>query len=589
MADLSRGGDWFAVLPDCAAASAAAQSFTGGAVQLVAHPSGRPWLVGRWPGPALTRSSDHRGTQTALLGCAAGPAPDAAGSFHVVTATGGGQVTVRGTASGVRRVFHARIGGVTVAADQARVLASTTGAGPDPAAVAGLLLAPSVPHPLGEDSLWQGVTAVPPDHRLTVGPDGTARTDRWWHPPEPDGPLVAGGDRLRAALRAAVAVRLPAGGGPVSADLSGGTDSTALCFLAAELGADLVTVRVAPLDPASDDPLWAGRAADWLPGEHLLVDPAAGFAELPGPAGPDDAEEPVGGLLTRALLGHTARLVAGRGSRRHLAGYGGDEVTGVSRAYLRDLLWRRPGLVLRHLPAHRSLRHWSLPAVLLALADQRSYRGWLAGTASRLRAAGPLEDRPQFGWGGATQLPAWATPLAADLLVDRLARAAAAAEPLARDRAQHRAVTAVWSAGHAARQLGRAMPGVELATPYLDDQVVAAALAVDLAERGTPWRYKPLLTEAMRPVLPEQLRERRTKGKFTADGIAGLRRHRAWLVGLCEDLQLARLGLVDPAPLRAACVGLDPTGRVLMAVENTISAELWLRAAAAVGGPVEAA
>jgi asparagine synthase (glutamine-hydrolysing) len=118
--------------------------------------------------------------------------------------------------------------------------------------------------------------------------------------------------------------------------------------------------------------------------------------------------------------------------------------------------------------------------------------------------------------------------------------------------------------------------------------VVAAALAVDLAERGTPYRYKPLLAEAARPLVGE-LPERATKAKFTADGIAGLRRHRAELAGLCDDLRLARLGLVDPDALRAAFVGLDPTGRVLMAAEHTVAAELWLREATATGGrPVAA-
>jgi asparagine synthase (glutamine-hydrolysing) len=580
LADLDRiGGDWFVILPDCAAASAAAQPFLTPDRQVVRHASGRPWLVGRWPAdrPSLTEQS---GTRTARMG------------GHVVRATGQ-QVRVRGTASGLRRVCHARVHGVVVASDQARVLAAAAGAGPDPAAVAGLLFAPVAPHPLDGDSLWQGVATLPPDHELTVDGDGPARTQRWWRAPEPTGSLADGAAHLRERLRAAVAARVQPGQ-RVSADLSGGVDSTALCFLAAERGADLVTVRIAPVDPASDDPAWARRAAERLPGEHLVVDPAAVWAEPPpwsddpSYGGPELAEEPVGGLLTRSVLGHTARLVRERGSRLHLAGYGGDEVTGVSRVYLRDLLTHRPGVVWRDLRGHRALRRWSMAVVLRALRDRRSYPRWLAGTAAQLRDPPPPDGAPQFGWGGAARLPRWSTPAAVELVRDRLVRAAREAEPLAGTRAQHRAVAAVWSAAHAARQLGRAMPGVELAVPYLDDGVVEAALAVDLAERGSPWRYKPLLADAVRPVTAG-LPERATKARFTADGIAGLRRHRAALAALCDDLRLARMGLVDAEGLRAAFLGLDPTGKVLMAAEHTLAAELWLRAATATGGRVATA
>ncbi|WP_143861328.1 asparagine synthase-related protein [Nocardia amikacinitolerans] len=58
---------------------------------------------------------------------------------------------------------------------------------------------------------------------------------RWWNCPPPEQPSAGCAARLRETLRASVAVRL----GPdqaVSADMSGGLDSTSLCFLAAEQG-----------------------------------------------------------------------------------------------------------------------------------------------------------------------------------------------------------------------------------------------------------------------------------------------------------------------------------------------------------------
>ncbi|HZM79883.1 MAG TPA: asparagine synthase-related protein [Candidatus Limnocylindrales bacterium] len=593
MADLRTADhrDWFAVVPDCAAATVAAQSFLAGSV--LRHASGRPWLVGHGEMVTATAGRNRLAvlgptalTAADLVGLAAGATPAtvaelcaavarAAGSGTLVASLDG-TVVARGTASGLRRLHYATIGGVTVVAGEAAPLARAAGGGPDPAAVAEALLVPEVPYPLDPATLWTRVTAVPPDQFVTVAGDGPAVLGRWWWPPEPRLSLMDGADRLRSALRAAVAVRAHAGD-LVSADLSGGVDSTALCFLAAERPVRLLTLRAQPLDAANDDPVWAKRAAERLPAaEHLVVDPVS-----TGTDEPDDDEQPVGGLLTGAVARHHAAVLARHGSRTHLGGYGGDEVLGVSRAYLRDLRAHRPGLVWQHLRAHRALRHWSWPATLRALADDRSLTRLLADTADGLTDWRPWESGPQFGWGYAVRLPPWATSLAADLIRQRL-QAVADIAPLARQRAQHRAVTAVWAAAHAARQAARMFQryGVHLAVPYLDDEVVTAALAVDLAERGTPWRYKALLAEAMRPILPPELHDRRTKGHFAAEGIAGVHRNQARLDELCADLRLADLGLVDPPALRAAIMGPDPSGRVSMALERTIAAELWLRAVA---------
>lgn len=136
------------------------------------------------------------------------------------------------------------------------------------------------------------------------------------------------------------------------------------------------------------------------------------------------------------------------------------------------------------------------------------------------------------------------------------------------------------SGAHLARHLGQIMAraGLPLAVPYFDDRVVEACLAVRLHERTTPWRYKPLLVEAMGGVVPAPLLARTTKGGYGADVRAGLRHHRADLVALCDDLVLARLGLVDADALRAVCLGLYPPTLSMPAFEATLGAEAWLRA-----------
>ena len=97
-----------------------------------------------------------------------------------------------------------------------------------------------------------------------------------------------------------------------------------------------------------------------------------------------------------------------------------------------------------------------------------------------------------------------------------------------------------------------------MAAPYYDDRVVEAGLAVRPEERITPWRYKPLIVEAMRGIVPDESLARQTKANGSGDEDPGLRRHRDELLALFDDSRLARLGLVDAAALREFCAGPSP-------------------------------
>ena len=93
---------------------------------------------------------------------------------------------------------------------------------------------------------------------------------RWWQAPEPELPLEEGARALREALLEAVDLRAR-GGGVLGMDLSGGLDSTSLCFLAARTGARLVTVTLRWAAAGNEDAIWADRAAAHLPGCERLV------------------------------------------------------------------------------------------------------------------------------------------------------------------------------------------------------------------------------------------------------------------------------------------------------------------------------
>jgi asparagine synthase (glutamine-hydrolysing) len=252
------------VLPDRLDTRRVVAEWPSSSPRVLAHASGCPWLVGRFDQDELTWASvgslrvavigscPVTATRLSELVGGVGTAAELdalarvlPGCWHLVASLDG-VVRVQGSLSGVRRVFFTRIEGTPVAGDRADVLARVAGAGIDEQALAVRVACGSqVPPPVGESSFWRKVQALAPDHYLRIDPHGTVGELRWWRPPEPELPLKAGAEAVRQALEAAVAGRRPATGG-LSADLSGGLDSSSLCFLAARVDPALPYVPPAP-------------------------------------------------------------------------------------------------------------------------------------------------------------------------------------------------------------------------------------------------------------------------------------------------------------------------------------------------------
>lgn len=592
----------FVVLPDSEAASGVAGLVcTPPGTQVVAHASGRPWIAGRWPAggvrvaeagqarvavagfcPVTAAELDTAAARLRRVEDLATAAAGWGGSAHLLASVGG-RTRVQGTASGVRAVFHARVDGLTVASDLPDTLAELTGAGVDEEILA-LRLLIFVPYPLRYRSVWRDVHQVPAGWYLLTERDGAARTVRWWTPPEPEVPLAEGAAAVREALTAAVSARVQAAGPVVSTDLSGGLDSGTITCLAARAAAGLVTMHLPQRDGDSEDARWTARIARELPAaEHLTPDydqmPTM-FAGLDGTTRMALACEPP--ILVRggAQLIDAARRTASRGSRLHLTGHGGDEVFHSAPTVLHTLIRSRPVLGARLLRERRALGHWPLWSSVRALADSRSLPSGLVSAAARLRDPDPSPSVPRLGWTLALRMPAWATDDAVAVVRDLLTRAARdRPEPLGPGRAGHIAVEAIQNGGSAMRYMAALMAehGMDYAAPCLDDTVIDAALAVRLDQRAAPGRFKPLLAEAMRGLVPEDLLGRATKGEYSEDIFDGIGRHRATLLELFDDSLLARRGLINPAIARGA-IRTDHTFiQPLMALEPTLGCEVWLR------------
>ncbi|MGW0559885.1 lasso peptide isopeptide bond-forming cyclase [Streptomyces sp. NPDC003016] len=592
------GDAHFTVFTDREDAAAVARSLSLPGTRTLKHASGRPWLVGQWHDQEIVTARAGR-TALAVIGCCpvgaaelerhAARLRDLAGldalarslpgSFHLVAALDG-RIRVQGTASGLRLVFHAHVGGTQVAATRADVLATALGTAPDEEQLAVRLLWP-VPHPLAEAPMWRGVTAVSPHDALIVAADGrTVRHSRWWTPPEPVRTLADGAPLVREALAEAVDARTRQGG-VVSCDLSGGLDSTSVCFLAARSPARVVASTWPGRDPADTDLYWAEQAARSLPDvEHVVWDADASPLVYGDLLSIDDLlDEPTIGVMDRSRVLHHLPALAERGSRLHLTGIGGDHVAWCSEAYYHRLLRTRPWFAVRQLRGFRALWEWPLADTARALADARPYGKWLADSSGRLRSPAPATVSTGLGWGMPPRLFDWVTPDAERAARRALREAAAHAVPLHPDRGLHTDLEQILSCTRILRQWDRmaARAGVPMASPFLDDRVIEACLAVRPSERVTPWRYKPLLTTAMSGIVPDVCLRRTNKAAASMDAADGLREHRADLLALWEGSRLEQLGLVDGAALRrlAQRPGTPELHEAIL--YSTIAAEVWLR------------
>ncbi|MET9296196.1 albusnodin/ikarugamycin family macrolactam cyclase [Streptomyces sp. NPDC003077] len=450
-------------------------------------------------------------------------------------------------------------------------------------------LAAGQPDLLADRALVCGVHRVPTGHLLRL--EGGGATVARYEPVEyPPVPMAEGCSAVAAVLREAVASRL--GERAVSCDLAG-LDSTTLACLAAQNDAGPVTATTFTHPRLRDDDLaFARRTVAAVPGlRHRVVTGTADTVYYSGLEDleclpPTDAPTPytVTAAIKRAVL--TAAVDRGPGGV-HFTGAGGDTVLSAVD-YLPDLLraraWRT---AFPHAQARARLGRtspWSVlrrawPAARTTLPD--AVRASAAELRCPAHAWDPAARRPP-AWVPLLATAAWMTARARLRLADALDEAAGGLDAAPR-------TLIGWTDRQDLRRLGanlagwRALAqafGVEVAAPYLDNEVVRACLAIPGEERGAPGRYKPLLAAAFpHGPLPDFVLARTTKGCFNGISYEGLRVHAPTLRALLgPSSRLAALGLLDPTPVSAALQRAAAGQRVPQgALHLAVATEVWLR------------
>jgi asparagine synthase (glutamine-hydrolysing) len=352
----------------------------------------------------------------------------------------------------------------------------------------------------GDATFFAAVKEVLPGHAVVVDGEQCA-VKRYWQAPQGEMLRLRGdreyGEAYRAVLFEAVRAQLRSTG-PVSLMLSGGLDSSSIGAIAASISAAPVKAVSWVFDelPSCDERTWIEPVVRRCGLEPV---PVPGDGEWPfrdfalWRHNPNSPEED----LYRRLTGRACATARAAGCRVVLSGMFGDHLYSSTQGWL----WERlssgsPAAALAD--SWRELRQRGLGAV---------FRGalWPVRVPDGLRKlAGPA----------ARQRP-WLTDHAKHLLADEAPWPPLVGRPL---RPRHyRALLGLATAhGISCETFHAAAHGVELRYPCRDRRVVEFILRLPVEQLYRPGTTRPVLREAMRGLLPEEVRMRVGKTSLQA-------------------------------------------------------------------------
>jgi len=444
---------------------------------------------------------------------------------------------------------------------------------------------------LADHSYFDGVHRVPPGQALVLDPNQPPTTE-----PVPRRytrlTFHEGAEALSEHLTTAVH-RRAASGHSLSADLSGGVDSSAVASIAAARS-PLLAVTYTDNHMAEQDDLRYARqvAAQYGNITHARVNGSTEqvrhFDELDDPAALPVTDGPSLSLGLLAIKRAQLAPAVAHGSQLHLTGRGGDNVLDSLPISVIDLAHsgrRRTaaGRITAFVRARRAPLH---SALLQAARTRRTpYPRALAVLAAEIRRQAPPPSSPYIQPAqllascGPLSSAGWLTGAGRRAVTHIIAHHAhtAAADTLPGEEHERIALERMGEEHATFDQIARQLWGLPIHAPYLDNQAVDACLAVPGWERWVPGDFKPLARQALAGSVPGFLLQRRTKTPMTGSLHQGLRANAETLRAVLTHSRLAEAGLINPAPALAA---LDSAARgelaPLGALHQLFVTERWL-------------
>ena len=518
------------------------------------------------------------------------PAARALFGSCVMLASAGGVTRSQGTVSGTSALFRGQVRGVPVASDHPGILRAVVGGSVSTAELVLRMSNMEGHHPFTSSSIWDSVHEVPPGSWLRCGSDHTTTVEQWWSPPDPLEAIETLAPVLNRAVGRATARAASTATG-LSADLSGGLDSTTLCFFLFEPRNDLHTVFLSSGKAGNTDSHWSARAASELGSAHHVL-PYHGAPDEHERSGSDLFEALPEGPSSAANYLRTVHQLkthlAGIAPVTHINGHGGDELFGPMTAMPWSLVRSRSRRRFRTLRAFRKVNKKSLRDTLTLLGTRGDPRSDLLENVT----SGFAHEHDPYAhgarWTPFVRLPDALSDRARDLAGDHVRRLAGNDHlNLRRDRTVHQMLEAVRFHGSLVRRMNqisraeRSHGGTDIhfSSPFLDREVVEAGLGLKIEDRFSGG-VKPLLARARPEKMPDDYFHRRDKGEYSPEMFAEYKAQRDRIrADFADGSLLEDMGIIDPAGLRRQIERYSPNGDSPEQVMQIHTVERWLRAA----------
>ncbi|MDR6438222.1 asparagine synthase (glutamine-hydrolyzing) [Paenarthrobacter nicotinovorans] len=496
-------------------------------------------------------------------------------------ATPGYARATTGSISTAETLYWTDIGGTPIASTSQGALRRIAHSKLDDSRVR-LALCTNLPGFLRHLSFWEGINTVKPGSTLTYHNGRPQVLDQAVATDHPNLDLPEAAELLLAELTRSIERRILSYG-TLSADVSGGMDSTSLAYVLDSLQKDSIYYHAGTDDPHNRDSQYARRAASELHGDFTelesLTATAGAFSEFDqNIQGLDD-----GPLAWAGNSKHLRLLLidaSQRGVKAHLTGVGGDELFDPLPATALDLLttssWKAGLRIIRRLG---KMQRWSTLAVARAVGSNVNFETEMLRRveAPAGNIVGPAEA---FSWAPGFGISKFATAETREVVAEKAKDALRqGAGPHHKDRFRHQMTEAVMFQGEIVRQVNHAYEhlGVAWEAPYLDDAVFRLVLSLPTDILIGTRDNKPLLARATEPVAPRWLFTREDKGEYSSDLFTEYKKRRHDLSRLFDESYLVDMGHINADAVRDALSMPVVSTDELFEIEQLAGVERWVR------------
>ena len=488
---------------------------------------------------------------------------------------------LKSTVSRHHSVYRAHMGSVDILSSTLKPLVEATAPAVNMSRVA-LGLCRNPPGWVRRISLWEGITALPPATTVYEDKQGSVQTASYLTEVlSLQNKNLSFSNISRHVLKTleTVLAKLSTGHKHVSADLSGGVDSTVISSLLFSHDIPLTAFHAGTDDQDNHDTQLARKIADYF--KIDLVELESFTKSTAGFTLPDSLQEfsdiP---RVWHANLPHLVKLVRvaqQRGSDIHFLGIGGDEL--FEPLPVQVLLYREQGDAMKAVKAVNAIAaaaRWPKVSAMRAAFSRETKQRELQRRLMRQETQIP-EWVDTFSWFPNFAIPAWLSQDAVERVIELIQKNPIPPAEDELNKYQFQIHESLEFQGEVLSSMNQYFgPDMEFVAPYLEDEMIQASLVYPSVISGQNMS-KPIILEAMKGILPEFFYRDTYKSDYSYDLYEDYERSKKSFLKMIQGSLLAELKLVDLNIIREIADSPLRSTETLFDFERMIHMEVWLR------------